>query len=252
MIVDADCHISPYPDPPVMTADTLIGLLDENGVDRALCWLKPPYRRDLKESNRTVHEAARKYPGRLIGFGWANPRLGLETAFKDVDICLKEYGFVGVKLNGAQEEYFIDDEEMVLPVIERIAELGGALAFHCGADAYEYTHPFRVAKVAARFPDLKILLAHMGGVGVPNLHKATVEFAAQHANMHLIASAAQSQAILKAIDVLGAERVCYGTDTPFALMHVELARFRALLRDRTDEERDLVMGGSLLRVLGLD
>jgi predicted TIM-barrel fold metal-dependent hydrolase len=251
MIVDADCHISPYPDPPALTADGLVGLLDENGVDRALCWLKPPYRRDLKESNRTVHEAAEKYPERIIGFGWANPRLGLETALGDVDICLKEYGFAGVKLNGAQEEYLIDDEEMVIPVVERIAELGGVLAFHCGADAYEYTHPFRVAKVAARFPDLKILLAHMGGVGVPNLHRATIESAEQHPNMYLIASAAQSQAVLKAIDVLGAERVCYGTDTPFALMHVELARFGALLRDRTDRERGLVMGGSLLRILGL-
>jgi predicted TIM-barrel fold metal-dependent hydrolase len=251
MIVDADCHISPYPDPPEMTADELVRLLDENGVDRALCWLKPPYGRDLKESNRTVHEATQEYPERIVGFGWANPRLGLETALEDVEICLQDYGFVGVKLNGAQEEYFIDDEDLVIPVIERIAELGGVLAFHCGADAYEYTHPFRAAKVAARFPELRILLAHMGGVGTPNLHKATIEFAEQHSNLYLIASAARSQAILRAIDVLGADRICYGTDTPFALMHVELARFKALLRDRTDEERDLVMGGSILRALGL-
>ena len=57
--------------------------------------------------------------------------------------------------------------------------------------------------------------------------------------------------MLKAVDVLGAERVFYGSDTPFALMHVELARFDAMLRDCSQAGRELVMGGSLLRVLGL-
>jgi predicted TIM-barrel fold metal-dependent hydrolase len=137
----------------------------------------------------------------------------------------------------------------VLPVVERIAELGGLLAFHCGADAYDYTHPFRAAKVAARFPELKILLAHMGGVGVPTLHDAAIEFAQQHANLYLIASASKARAVLKAIGTLGAERVCYGSDTPFALMHVELARFSAMLRDCTPAERALVMGESLMRLL---
>ena len=251
MIIDADCHISPQADDVAVTIDDLVPMMDRNGVDRALCWLKPPYARDLKAGNRAVHEAAERYPDRVIGFGWANPRLGLQTALDDVRQCIEEYGFVGVKLNGAQEEYVIDDEVTVLPVVERIAELGGALAFHCGADAYEFTHPFRVAKVAGRFPEMKVLLAHMGGVGRPHLHDAAIEFARQHANMHFIASAAESKSILKAVEVLGPERVSFGSDTPFGLMHVELARFDALLRDADSATRDLVMAGSIARVLGV-
>ena len=250
MITDADCHISPERDELAITADDLIAMMDECGVDRALCWLKPPYTRRVGECNRAVCEAERAHPDRIIGFGWANPRLGVAAARDEATRCLQDYGFPGVKLNGAQDEYFIDDERLSLPVIERIAELGGVVAFHVGSDAYERTHPFRVAKVAARFPETRFLLAHMGGVGVPSLHEATIEFAQRQGNLYLIGSAAQSKAILKAVRTLGAERVCYGSDVPFALMHVELARYEALLKDLDEDERSLVMGGSLARILG--
>jgi predicted TIM-barrel fold metal-dependent hydrolase len=226
-------------------------MLDENGVDRALCWLKPPYARLIEEHNRAVHDAQRRFPDRVIGFGWANPRLGVDNALAAVRTCLEDYGFPGVKLNGAQDEYFIDDEEIALPVIEEVARAGAVLAFHCGADAYEHTHPFRIAKIAARFPDTPILLAHMGGVGVPSLHEAAIEFAQQHPNMHFIGSAAESKAILAAIELLGPERVSFGSDTPFGLMHVELARYEALLRGLDEAARELVMGGSIARVLGV-
>jgi hypothetical protein len=250
MIIDADCHISPERDALAITGDDLIGMMDDCGVHRALCWLKPPYTRQIGECNRAVYEAEQRHPGRLIGFGWANPRLGVQAALDEATRCLEQYGFPGVKLNGAQDDYFIDDEELSLPVVERIAELGGVVAFHVGSDAYEKTHPFRVARVAARFSETAFLLAHMGGVGVPSLHRATIEFAEQHANLHLIGSAAESKAILQAVGRLGAERVCFGSDTPFALMHVELARYRALLKDLDEAERDLVMGGNIARILG--
>ncbi len=251
MIVDADCHISPERGDPDITVEELIPMMDASGVDRALCWLKPPYARYVEEGNRAVHEAARRHPDRIIGFGWVNPRLGLDAAFDAVKRCMEHYGFPGVKLNGAQDEYFIDDEALSLPVIEKIATLGGVLALHVGADAYERTHPFRVAKIAARFPEMKILMAHMGGVGVPSLHAAAIEFARQHENLFCIGSAAESKAILRALQVLGADRVCYGSDTPFGLMHVELARYRALLRDVSGQTRDQIMGGNILRILGL-
>jgi len=251
MIIDADCHISPHGGELEITADQLVAMMDRNSVDMALCWLKPPYSRDVREANRAVYEGARRHPDRIIGFGWANPRLGVRAACEEARRCLLDYGFPGVKLNGAQDEYCVDDEQMCLPVVETVAGLGGMLAFHCGADAYERTHPFRIAKLAARFPEVGMLLVHMGGVGVPSLHKAAVEFARRHDNMFLIGSAAESRAILDAIRTLGPERVAFGSDTPFGLMHVELARYEALLRDEDDGTRRLVMGEALARLLGI-
>ena len=71
-------------------------------------------------------------------------------------------------------------------------------------------------------------------------------------NLFLIGSAVRARAILKAIKVLGASRVCFGSDTPFELMHVEVAKYHALLQDEIPpEEKQQVMGGNIARLMGL-
>ena len=254
MIIDADTHISPTgEDAMAITADELLRRMDRAGVDKALAWLRPPYLRQIDASNTYIYQATQRHPDRILGFGWANPRLGLDKAREAVKRCIYDYGFYGVKLNGAQDSYTIDDPELALPIIEEIARTGKLLAFHVGTDAFEHTHPFRVAKIAKMFPDLQILMVHMGGVGYADLSNAAIEMAQECHNMTLIGSAVRSVAVLKAIKVLGADRVCFGSDTPFALMHVEVAKYKALLDGEvTLEEEQMVMAGNIARLMGLE
>jgi predicted TIM-barrel fold metal-dependent hydrolase len=253
MIIDADTHVSPTgEDGMAITYDELVRRMDRAGVDRALTWLRPPYMREIAESNAYVYEATQHHPDRILGFGWADPHLGVERSRDDVKRCIYDYGFYGVKLNGAQNSYYIDDPKLSLPLVEEIAKTGKLLAFHVGTDAYETTHPFRVAKVARMFPELQILMAHMGGVAHHDLSNAAIEVAQECPNLFLIGSAVRARAILKAIKVLGASRVCYGSDTPFELMHVEVAKYEALLEDEvTLEEKQQVMGGNIARLMDL-
>ncbi|MGI8643128.1 MAG: amidohydrolase family protein, partial [Thermomicrobiales bacterium] len=68
----------------------------------------------------------------------------------------------------------------------------------------------------------------------------------------LIGSTVKARPILTAIKTLGADRVCFGSDTPFELMHVELAKYRALLEGEvTEEEQGGVLGGNIARLLAL-
>jgi hypothetical protein len=72
-------------------------------------------------------------------------------------------------------------------------------------------------------------------------------------NLTLIGSVVRAVAILKAIQVLGADCVCFGNDMPFALMHVEVAKYEALLEGEvTPAEKQLAMAGSIARLMGLD
>jgi len=253
MIIDADCHISPTPEGGnSISAAELLRRMDHAGVDKALTWLQPPYMREVGPANAYVAQAMKDHPDRILGFGWADPHLGVERARDEARRCVEDYGFFGVKLNGAQNSFTIDDPDLSLPVIETIAETGSVLAFHVGADAFEQTHPFRVAKVARMFPELPILMVHMGGVGHADLTNAAIEFAGQCPNLMLIGSAARTGAILKAIRTLGPGRVCFGSDTPFDLMHVERARYDAMLEGvLAAEEKALVMGGNIARLFGL-
>jgi hypothetical protein len=163
MMIDADCHISPTLEGGnSITIDELIRRMDRSRVDKAVTWLQPPYVREVDRANEYVYKAAQQHPDRILGFGWADPNLGVQKAKEAVKKCIDDYGFFGVKLNGAQNEYYIDDPVLSIPLIEEIAKAGKILAFHVGADAYERTHPFRVAKVAKRYPRLQILMVHMG------------------------------------------------------------------------------------------
>lgn len=252
MIIDADVHISP-----VRTGgnsifiEELIARMDHAGVYKAVTWLQPPYHREIKQSNEYVYSASRKYPGRILGFGWADPNLGDAHAIDMVKRSIYDYGFYGVKLNGAQNEFYIDDSK-VYPIIEEVAKAGKILAFHIGGDSPEHTHPFRLAKIAKAYPETPILMVHMGGAHFHDFGNAAIEFAEQCPNITIIGSVIRSHPLLKAVKLLGAERVCFGSDTPFEYMHVEVAKYNALLDGpASSEDKALIMGGNIERLFGI-
>ncbi len=252
MIIDADVHISP-----VATGgnsifiEDLITRMDYAGVQKAVTWLQPPYDRDIKRSNEYVYKASKNYPDRILGFGWADPNLGKDHAIDMVKRSIYDYGFYGVKLNGAQNEFYIDDEK-VFPVIEEIVKAGKIVAFHIGGDSPEHTHPFRMAKIAKAFPDTPMLMVHMGGAHFHDFGNAAIEFAQQCPNITIVGSTIRSHPLLKAITTLGAERVCFASDTPFEFMHVEVARYNSLLANVIPEdEKALIMAGNIERLFGI-
>ncbi len=252
MIIDADTHISPIKSDNTIPVERLIEHMDQSSVDRAICWLQPPYMREIDQSLEYVFNSVQRYPDRLLGFGWVDPHLGFEKGKDTIRRCIEEYGFYGIKFNGAQNSYYIDDPELALPLIEQAAKAGANLAFHIGADEYDFTHPYRVAKIARMFPETTIFLAHMGGAGLPDLSKSCIEMAQECPNLHLIASNIGWNKVVTAIKTLGADRVSFGSDTPFSIMHADVAAFQAFLSDYfTAEEAELVMGGNIRRLLNV-
>jgi predicted TIM-barrel fold metal-dependent hydrolase len=122
-----------------------------------------------------------------------------------------------------------------------------------GADAYERTHPFRVGKIAKLFPEIQILMVHMGGVSFQDLSNSAIEVAQENKNINLVGSAIRSIPILKAIKTLGASRVCFGSDTPFELMHVEVAKYKAMLEGFvTKEEKEQIMSFNIAKILKIE
>jgi predicted TIM-barrel fold metal-dependent hydrolase len=87
---------------------------------------------------------------------------------------------------------------------------------------------------------------------VTPLDRSAVETAAAHPNITLIGSAVDERAILGAIHTLGPDRLCFGSDMPFRLMHVVLAMYRAMLRDFDEPDQAKVMSCNLARLLELD
>ena len=223
MIIDADTHIAPTGGD--FGLDKHMACMERAGIDKTLVWLKPDYDgAEIERHNRYIYDAVQKYPDRLIGFGWAAPTVGVEHAIEMVRVCAEEYGLHGVKMNGAQNNYTIDDPQIALPVAEAIARM---------------------------YPETPVLMVHMGMTDA-DMNRAVIEMAQQCPNMYLVGSSTTYKAVVEAINVLGAERVLFGTDDPFQWPHVVRAMYDAALDGIvSEEEKALVMDGNLARVLGL-
>jgi uncharacterized protein len=252
MIIDSDTHISKGAGD--FTLESHIEDMTVAGIDKTLCWLSPHHYSDetgVLSGNRYVAAAMDKYPDRIIGFGWADPTFGLETAKAAATQCVEEFGLKGVKMNGAQNNFYIDDPEVGYPLAEHIASLETILAFHIGPDAYERTHPYRAARIAAEFPEMPVLMVHMGMTD-KEMNRSVIDAAKRCPNMYLVGSATTDDLILDAVKELGADRVLFGSDRPFRKMMVMKSMYETGLTDELSaDEMGLIMGENARKLFGV-
>jgi len=163
-IIDIHNHLRPDDD-----GLELIGLMDEVHIDVTLIMGSP---REFRLRNEAMVEACHKYPDRLVGGAYYDPREGK----KAID-ALKHYRDEGIPVVKLFPNlgYFPDADE-VRPFFEKVAELGMAVLSHCGwlggsgekvsreNWAAYYSHPGRFEKVIRACPDTVFIMAHMGGI----------------------------------------------------------------------------------------
>ena len=247
MVFDADVHVSTT-EINGLKAEEVLCEMDKARVDMANIWLMPPYLREIEDANRYVYKSAKAYPDRFVATGWLDPHFGQERSMAMLRQCVEVYGMKAVKMNGAQNNFYIDDESL-FPYFDYLQTHQCMLALHIGSDFYDFTHPTRAEKIAKAFPNLHILMVHMGGAGVPDLGKACIEVAKRCNNMTLVGSAISYLRVVEAIRTLGPQRVCFGSDTPFAMMNVERVAYEAFLPDVADDKgKALVMGGNAMKL----
>ena len=248
MVVNDDTHISNMQQNIQITAETLITEMQALGIDKSLIWLHPAQKEDepcdYVAQNRYIYNASIRYPNYFLPVGWINPRkYPFNEIKKQIHTQIFEYGFKGIKLNGAQNFYSLSDENLVYPVIEEIVKTGAFLAFHCGNDPN--TNPQNVKKIAKMFPDTKILMVHMG----QTLCDDAISAAQECQNIILIGSGMPDRTpIVKAVKTLSPQRVCFGSDAPFFSTKDILREYHLLLDDMlSGEELEDIFANNILR-----
>jgi predicted TIM-barrel fold metal-dependent hydrolase len=233
-------------------ADELIRAMDAAGVDRAV--LVPPSWEG--DRNDVTLAAAASYPGRFAVMG----RLPLEQAAGEplLEGWKDQPGMLGIRLtfnrtpevlsDGSAEWFWRAAERAAIPV----------MIFAPGRNA-------QIADVAGRFPQLKLILDHVGldvhAVGADAV-RAAVDDAirlAPHLNVGVKASALPCHAadgypfpslhdsICRLVEGLGAERVFWGTDLSRLPCTYEQAieLFTHELPCLSEVEKQLIMGRSI-------
>ena len=104
------------------------------------------------------------FPERLIGFMSLHPHD--PRALDELERCRCDLGLRGIKL-GANYQIFHPLEARALAIYERAQQVGLPVLFHQGTSPVRmapirFAHPLLMDEVAMRYPDLKIIMAHMG------------------------------------------------------------------------------------------
>ena len=190
-----------------------------------------------------IINAIRLYPSRLVGVYIINPWLG-EVELKAAEHASEKRGFRGMKLHPVVNAFRADDA-VVDPVLKLARRLKVPVMFHTSFGLG--SEPTRVAKVAARFPEVNVLMYHPG---IGEFYKDAIRAAKEHRNIYLDTAHANPAALQAILDQVPAEQIIYGTDAPWG----QWAGMFDLVREKTKSRPDLqrmVMGQNVARLMDL-
>lgn len=144
------------------TGETLVGLLDRHGVEKAVL-LQGSFYGFQNDYSREIEKA---YPGRFAMAGTLDPfcreREGLlQRLLGEMSVRIMKFE---VSSGGGIMSYHEDfdlDGPVFAPVIERIASADATLVLDIGKPGSESFQPDAVARIAARWPALRIVVCHL-------------------------------------------------------------------------------------------
>ncbi len=180
---------------------------------------------------------------RMLAHGLVTPQLGqVDLDFMDQQAAALKVdawkGYTGAAPKGFDRGWFVDDEKIAYPMLERARRLGvKRVCLHKGlplGPVADYNHPRDVIKAARDFPDLDFVLYHAGLLTVPRTAAADVPWTTEFCQMAKKAGVrknvymelgstfgqlattnptACAHLLGQVIDTFGADHVLWGTDS---------------------------------------
>lgn len=173
--------------------------------------------------NNLVWKAMKEYPGIIYGYGFIHPK-GEDPA-REVHRCLGDLKLKGIKLHSWKHGYYPDNTPSLIPVFEAISRYRGVhVQMHVGTAPF--STPYTWAEYAKKYPEIKFLFTH---TGYYEFGLSTIEAVKDLKNVWVETSGQMDvETLRRSVEVLGAERVCFGTDWPYKPINVEIEKFYEL------------------------
>jgi len=270
MIIDAHLHWylnSPEYNPEDLVESSVIRggwMLSANAIVRG------------QASDEQIIALCREYPDFFVPFGY----LDLDESGPERVDWLCDQGCVGLKAIFPGKAY---DDPACFPYYERAQARGMPIVFHVGGSPYygpdkvtvdpakrelsKYMMVITIDTVAKTFPDLTIVMAHMGAE-----HDSALAnyLTSGHPNVYMDLSATGEESVKKGIKSAGPEKILFGSDAPYgnavtqaqswlAFFHYHETHEKAYrdlvgegwhgIHGLSDEPRRLVMGENAARIV---
>lgn len=251
-IVDSHCHIGDLKGiwgHKKHSASSQIELMDECKIDKAVVFSFSSgllAHEDFVLANNRVAEAVSQFPARLIGFAVVNPMFE-NRAIEEMQRAHRDLSMRGLKLHPVLHGGYPIDSGFVFLIVEQAIEFDWPVLIHTDLNNQAAT-PYRLMRLAKRYPEVRVVAAHMGID--PAFMDACLVEAEELPNVFMDTSCTPDSPtmIKRAVDILGPERVLFGSDAPS--LSVKLALQKVRLANLQASEETKVLGGNILRIAG--
>jgi predicted TIM-barrel fold metal-dependent hydrolase len=189
----------------------------------------------VQPNNMQLAEMLAVHPGGkdlFLPCAWINPNFG-EDAVKELETCVKEWGFVALKLMPTHHPVRLVGTA-AHALMQKAQQLKIPVTIHSGTFL---SHPLEIAVLANAFPDVPVIMDHMGY----RYYVAEAIAAARQApNIRLATTAVmEPHWIRQAVKELGADRVVFGSNAPHVWPTTQIQVVRQAELRETDEMKVL-------------
>ncbi len=205
--------------------ESMIDLMNENRVEKAVicCMLE-------NIDNEYTRDSYRKFTERFIPCAVINP--WLMDAEEELEKCFHDYGFYGVKFSATRYNFSADREGLLDPLFELCRKYRKFVIVHGIADLFSM--PDKWAIMAERFPDVPLLLNH---IGVATMGERAITLAKRIPNFYLSTAVAYAPLLEKAIRELNGEKIVFSSDSPYASMMEEIEKVEFCCKDEKTKNK---------------
>jgi predicted TIM-barrel fold metal-dependent hydrolase len=149
-----------------LTPEGVIESLDCCGIDHGVIFpltFMPPDGK-WEKLNEMTASYVQQYPDRLVGLAIINPK-DIDGSIKELDRSFNNFGLSGVKFHPTMQMTYINDINLD-PIYRFCQDSNKPMIIHTGASlpsySDKYSMPLLIDDVAAKFPNLEIIMAHGG------------------------------------------------------------------------------------------
>ncbi len=162
-------------------------------------------------------------------------------------------GLKGVKMHPEFQNFCFEDESL-FPIWEACIENNIFVLTHTGKDvgfsAPHHTDPRRLKIFHECFKKLKLVLAHLGSWGMWDEVEEFIVGLPVYLDLAFTLKRITDEQLIRIIRRHGAERVLFGTDSPWCDQEKAVRHFRKL--PLTEKEKDLILGLNAAQLLDIN
>ena len=236
--VDVHCYYGPWGFPVAdKSMDDILADMAQAEVEKCILMSAQSIQYDFVAGNAELAEAIAGHDN-LYGLVYLNMHYP-ELSTAEVKKYLGSDQFVGVKYNGeySRAAACADSNDAIFELVD--SQYGKPLLLHTWGAAEHgneaaYSLPSQALTLAKKFPRMKIVMGHMGGAEWMSAIAAAQ--GAENLYLDTCCSCADRDKIAVAVNMLGAERILFGSGGAFLFQ-----KSVVLDADISDHDKDLLL-----------